>query len=142
VDRTLAALFHGIEDNPMDVAMEIGDPVRSEDGNWTVPVRLRIPLFRLTVVNRQDGYEGKLRLLVITGDDKGGTSAPRQVPVPIQIPSKQVLNAMGKYYLYSLTLKMPAVDQRIAVAVRDELSAATSYLTKRVDLGGVKPSKG
>ena len=142
VDRTLAALFHGIEDNPMDIAMEIGDPVRSEDGNWTVPVRLRIPLFRLTVVNRQGAYEGKLRLLVITGDGQGGTSPPRQVPVPIQIPSKQVLNAMGKYYLYSLTLKMPAGDQRVAVAVRDELSAATSYLTKRVELGGVKPSKG
>lgn len=142
VDRTLAALFHGIEDNPMEIAMEIGDPIRSEDGSYTVPVRLRIPMFRLTVLNRQDSFEGKLRLLVITGDDKGGTSPPRQVPVPIQIPRKQVLGAMGQFYLYTLTLKMPAGDQRIAVAVRDELSAATSYLSRKVELGGVKPSKG
>ena len=142
VDRTLAALVHGIEDNPMEVAMEIGDPVRSEDGSYTVPIRLRIPMFRLTVLNRQDSFEGKLRLLVITGDDKGGTSPPRQVPVPIQIPRKQVLGAMGQFYLYTLTLKMPPGDQRVAVAVRDELGAATSYLSRKVDLSGVKPSKG
>ncbi|HKI00796.1 MAG TPA: VWA domain-containing protein [Thermoanaerobaculia bacterium] len=140
VDRTLAALFHGIEDNPLDVAMEIGDPVRSEDGAWSVPVHLRIPLFRLTIVNQQGAYQGKLRLLVVTGDDQGGTSAPKQVAVPIQIPSKQVLNAMGQYYLYNLTLKMPAGSQRVAVAVRDELAAATSYLTGKVQVGALKPS--
>lgn len=141
VDRTLAALVHGIEDNPMEIAMEIGDVTKSEDGTYTVPVRLRIPMFRLTVINRQDSFEGKLRLLVITGDDKGGTSAPRQVPVAIQIPRKKVLGAMGQYYLYTLSLKMPPGDQRVAVAVRDELGAATSYLTRKVDVGGgVTPS--
>ena len=72
----------------------------------------------------------------ITGDAKGGTSAPRQVPVPIQIPRKQVLGAMGQYYLYKLTLKMPAGAQTVAVAVRDELGAATSYLSRKVDVGG------
>jgi VWFA-related protein len=136
VDRTLAALVHGIEDNPMDIAMEIGEPVRSQDGTYSVPVRLKIPLFRLTVLSRQDSFEGKLRLVVITGDAKGGTSAPRQVPVPIQIPRKQVLGAMAQHYLYTLTLKMPAGAQTVAVAVRDELGAATSYLSRKVDVGG------
>jgi hypothetical protein len=141
VDRTLAALVHGVEDNPMEIAMEIGDPTRSEDGSYAVPVRLKIPMFRLTVVNRQESFEGKLRLLVITGDEKGGTSAPRQVPVPIQIPRKQVLGAMGQYYLYTLSLKMPAGAQTVAVAVRDELGAATSYLSRKVNVGGgVTPS--
>ncbi len=141
VDRTLAALVHGIEDNPMEITMEIGDATRSEDGSYTVPVRLRIPMFRLTVVNRQGSYEGKLRLLVITGDDKGGTSPPRQVPVPIQIPRKQVLGALGQFYLYTLTLQMPAGAQTVAVAVRDELGAATSYLSRKVEVGGgVTPS--
>lgn len=134
VDRTLAALVHGIEDNPLEVAMEIGDPARAEDGAWSVPVRLRIPLFRLTIINQQGAFQGKLRLLVMTGDAQGGTSPPRQVAVPIEIPSKQVLNAMGRFYLYTLTLKMPAGDQRVAVAVRDELAAATSYLSRKVEL--------
>jgi hypothetical protein len=134
VDRTLAALVHGIEDNPLEVAMEIGDPARAEDGTWSVPVRLRIPLFRLTIINQQGAFEGRLRLLVVTGDDQGSTSPPRQVQVPIQIPSKQVLNAMGRFYLYTLTLRMPAGDQRVAVAVRDELAAATSYLSRKVEL--------
>ena len=135
MDRTLAALLHGIEDNPLKIAMEIGDPVRLADGRWSVPVRLRIPLFQLTIVNLQGVYQGRLRLVVVTGDAQGGTSAPRQVPVPIQISSKQVLNAMGQYYLYNLTLEMAAGSQRVAVAVRDELGAATSYLGRPVQVG-------
>ena len=43
----------------------------SEGGPWSVPVRLRIPLFRLTILNQQGAYQGKLRLLVVTGDDAG-----------------------------------------------------------------------
>ena len=42
---------------------------------------------------------------------------------------------MGQFYLYTLTLKMPAGSQRVAVAVRDELGAATSYLTRKVEVG-------
>ncbi|HEX9945329.1 MAG TPA: VWA domain-containing protein [Thermoanaerobaculia bacterium] len=136
VDRTLAALFHGIEDNPLEIAMEIGDQVPGANGEYAVPIRLKIPIFRLAVVNQQEIYRAKLRLLVATGDAKGGTSPVRSVEVPIQIPRKQVLNAMGQYYLYTLTLKMKGGEQRVAIAVRDELAAATSYLTRKVAVGG------
>jgi VWFA-related protein len=135
VDRTLAALFHGIEDNPLDVAMEIGDPSAEANGEYAVPVRLKIPLFKLAVLNQQGTYRAMLRLLVATGDDKGGISPVRQVQVPIEIPRKQVLNAMGKFYLYNLTLKMRSGEQRVAVAVRDEVAAVSSYLSRAVTVG-------
>jgi VWFA-related protein len=134
-DRTLAALLHGLEDNPLAIEMEVGDPIPGEGSLWAVPVRLRIPLFKLAILNQEQTFEGKLRLLVATGDDKGGTSAVRQVEVPLKIPRKDVLNAMGQYYLYTLTLRMPAGDQRVAVAVRDDLAAQTSYLTRPVKVG-------
>jgi len=135
VDRTLAALFHGIEDNPLEVAMAIGDPSAGEKGEYAVPVRLKIPLFKLAVLNQQGTYRAMLRLLVATGDAQGGISPVRQVQVPIEIPRKQVLNAMGKFYLYNLTLKMRSGEQRIAVAVRDEIAATTSYLSQAVTVG-------
>ena len=139
-DRTLAALFHGIEDNPLDVAVEIGDSGPAEGGpdggQYAVPVRLKIPLFKLAILNQPDGsYRGKLRILVATRDEVGGTSALRQVEVPLQIPRKEVLSAMGQYYVYTLTLKMKPGAQHVAVTVRDDVAAATSYLSRPVTVG-------
>jgi VWFA-related protein len=135
VDRTLAALFYGIEDNPLGVTIEIGDLAPAEGGQYAVPVRLKIPLFKLAILNQQETYEGKLRLLVTTRDEVGGTSPLHQVEVPLHIPSKEVLNALGQYYVYTLTLKMKPGAQHIAVAVRDELAAVTSYLSRPVTVG-------
>jgi VWFA-related protein len=136
-DRTLAALFHGFEENPLEVQLEIGDPAPAEDGQYSVPVRLRIPLFKLAILNQDTTYQGKLRLLVATRDENGGASAVRQVEVPLNIPRKEVLSALGQYYLYTLTLKMKPGAQQVAVAVRDELAASTSYLTRPVQVGAV-----
>jgi VWFA-related protein len=134
-DRTLAALVHGVEENPLDVGIEIGEAAPAESGLYAVPVRLKIPLFKLAVLNQQNVYQGKLRILVATRDDDGGTSAVRQVEVPLSIPRKEVLSAMGEYYIYTLTLKLKPGRQQVAVAVRDDLAAAASYLSRPVDVG-------
>jgi VWFA-related protein len=144
VDRTLAALYYGIEENPLDVAVEIGDQAPAEGGQYSVPVRLRIPLFKLAILNQNETYQGKLRLLVAVRDEEGGTSPVRQVEVPLNIPRKDVLNAMGQYYVYTLTLKMKPGLQHVAVTVRDDLGATTSYLSRTVTAGLVAaapPSK-
>jgi VWFA-related protein len=133
-DRTFAALFHGIEDNPLGIAIDIGEITPADGGQYSVPVRLKIPLFKLAILNRDKTYEGKLRLLVATRDETGGTSSMRQVQVPLSIPSKEVMNALGQYYVYTLTLKMKPGPQHVAVAVRDELAASTSYLTRPVNV--------
>jgi VWFA-related protein len=135
VDRTLAALFYGIDDNPLDLTIEVGEPV-AEGNLYSVPVQLRIPLFKLAILTQHDdSFKGKLRILVATRDDEGGTSPVRQVEVPLDIPRKEVLNAMGQYYLYTLTLKMKAGSQHVAVAVRDELAATSSFLSRPLTVG-------
>ena len=55
--------------------------------------------------------------------------------MPLNIPPKEVLNAMGQYYVYTLTLKMKTGEQHVAVAVHDEVAATTSYLTRPVAVG-------
>ncbi|HYO14119.1 MAG TPA: hypothetical protein VE685_13060, partial [Thermoanaerobaculia bacterium] len=100
-----------------------------------VPFQLRIPLFKLAVLNREETFEGSLRLFVVTKDKDGGLSPLRQVQVPLRIPRGQVLTAMGQYYVYTLTLTMPPGEQQVAVAVRDELAASTSFLSRSVQVG-------
>jgi hypothetical protein len=141
VDRTLAALFYGIEDNPLEIIVEIGEPASEAGGRYLVPVHLRIPLFKLGIVNDQEKYRGRLRLFVATRGDKGMTPV-RQLEVPFEIPRQQVLFAMGQYYVYTLSLQMTPGEQQIAVAVRDEATATTSYLAKSVQVGAAQGSSG
>jgi VWFA-related protein len=135
VDRILAALLYGFEDNPLQITVEIGEQTAGPGGSVNVPVHLKIPLFKLAILNRETFFEGSLRLLVATGDDDGRSSPVRQIPVPLQIPRKEVLTAMGKFYVYILTLQLKPGEQRIAVAVRDDLGATTSYLSRAVTVG-------
>jgi VWFA-related protein len=135
VDRTLAALFYGIEDNPLKIALDLGEQAPAPDGSYAVPVRLSIPLAKVAVLRGDGVYEGNLRVMVATRGADGRMSTVRQVPVPIRIPHKQVLTALGQLYVYTLTLQLPPGEQRVAVGVRDDVSANASYLSRAVTVG-------
>jgi len=140
VDRMLAGLFYGMEENPLGISLEVGEQTPGPSGTVAVPVRLRIPLFKLAILNRDETFQGNLRLFVATRDKDGGTSPVRQVPVPVQISRKEVLRAMGQYYLYNLTLQLQPGEQQVAVAVRDEVAATTSYLSRGIKVDRVLTS--
>jgi VWFA-related protein len=135
VDRTLAALLYGLEENPLQIAVEIGEQTPGPSGSISVPIRLRIPLHKLAILNRDQTYEGALRVLVATRSSDGRSAPVRQVAVPIKIPRKQVLNALGQSYLYTLTLQLAPGQNQVALGVRDEIAATTSYLSRAVTVG-------
>ncbi|MEA2564644.1 MAG: hypothetical protein QOH06_6148 [Acidobacteriota bacterium] len=131
VDKTLSAVYHGIEENPLDVTLEMGAQRLTEGSLVSVPIKLRIPLFKLGIFPQPDQtFRGRLRLLVSTRDGKGGVSPIRQVQVPLQIPPEEVLYAMGKFYEYELTLNLAPGEQHVAIAVWDEGTATTSVLSR------------
>ena len=132
VDRTLAALLYGIEDNPLKIEIELGEQAPGPSGTVALPVRLRIPLSKVAVLRGDGVYEGNLRVLVTTRTADGRASAVKQVPVPIRIPKDEVLHALGQFYVYTLTLNLAPGEQKVAVGVRDDTSAITSYLSRAV----------
>jgi VWFA-related protein len=135
VDRTLTSLFYGREDNPLEIGVELGDVTPGTDGNYTLPVRLRIPLFKISFRDQQTEIVARLRLFVATGGMDGQASKVRQVEIPLRIPREKALIAMGKYHQYEVTLTLPPGEQKLAVTVRDEHSNLTSYLVRTVQVG-------
>jgi VWFA-related protein len=135
-DRTLAALFYGTEENPLEVAVEVGEIRPAEGRTFSVPVRLRIPLFKLFLQDDQTNLVGRIRLLVATQDAGGATSKVRQLEVPVRISRDKALIALGKQFQYELTLTMTAGEQRVAIAVQDAATSQASYLARNVRVGG------
>jgi VWFA-related protein len=140
-DSTLAALNFPFEDNPLDVKLEFGRAQAREDGFYVQPISVRIPLGKLVLVPRELTHEGRVRLFIAAMDSKGNTSDVQQTPVPISIPNADVQVATAKDYVYSVSLLMRPGEQRVAIAVRDDVAAQASVLSRGVRVGNPLPSR-
>jgi VWFA-related protein len=135
VDRTLAALFLGTGDNPLGVTLQLGETAPGSAGS-IVPIRVLIPLANVGLTLHGATYDGKVRVFVATQSAGGGNSAVRQMEVPLHIPMENSQATMMQSYLYEVKLQLPPGENRVAVAVRDDVTTLASYLTQKVQVGG------
>jgi VWFA-related protein len=134
-DSTLAVLQFPFEQNPLAINLEFGHGTEREDGYFVVPVQVKIPLGRVTLIPRDKTQEASLRLFFAAMDADGNTSEVQQARVPISIPNVDVAKAKGKYYVYTVSLLMRPGDSRVAVGLRDEAAASSSFLARGVHVG-------
>lgn len=135
-DGTLAALRFPFENNPLKVQVELGKPTRRSDGYYLQPVVVKIPIGMLVLVPRENTHEARVRLFIAAVDGDGNTSEVQQVPLPISIPLAEVATAVGKDYVYTMSLLMRGGDQKVAVGVRDDVAAEASFVSRSVRVGG------
>jgi len=138
-DGTLAALNFPFEQNPLGVSLEFGEPRPRDDGFYLVPVLVRIPIGRLTLIPREQNQteDARVRLFIAALDSAGGTSDVQQAPVPISIPKKDLEAAQKKQYVYSVTLLMRPGEQRVSIGVRDDVGAQACFISRSLKVGGV-----
>lgn len=134
-DGTLAALNFAVENNPLGVQLDMGKATRKEDGYYIQPILVRIPIGKLVLVPRGVTHEGRVRLFIAAIDSSGNTSDVQQVPVPISIPAADLATATGKVYTYSVSLLMRGGNQKVAVGVRDDIAAESSFVTRELRVG-------
>jgi len=135
-DGTLAALQFPFQANPVGLTLEFGRPAERKDGLFLVPISVKIPLGKLTLVPREQGNSSaKVRLFIGAIDPDGRTSEVQQVPVPINVPAAEVSKLGGKHFLYTLSLLMRSGDQKVAIGMRDDVGALESYVTGELMVG-------
>jgi len=134
-DGTLAALQFPFQANPLGLSLEFGRPSERKDGLYLVPISVKIPLGKLTLVPREQGSSAKVRLFIGAIDPDGRTSEVQQVPVPITVPAADVSKLGGKHFLYTLSLLMRSGDQKVAIGMRDDVGAQESYVTGSLVVG-------
>ncbi len=134
-DGTVAALNFPFEENPLGVSIEFGQARPREDGFYLVPVNVRIPIGKLTLIPREASEDAKVRLFIAALDSEGGTSDVQQAPVPISVAKADLETAKNKYFVYSVTLLMRPGEQRVAVGVRDDVGALASFVSRGLKVG-------
>jgi hydroxymethylpyrimidine/phosphomethylpyrimidine kinase len=136
-DATLATLAYGFQSNPLGVRLVPIEQIARDDGNFMVSVAIRLPLDKVTLIPAGENYEGRVRLWVQAIDSQGRISPVQVNPWPLTVKAEDVVRVRsdGSYMTYELKLLMRGGDQRVAVAVRDELTAESSYVSQPVTVG-------
>lgn len=135
-DRTLASLRYGYENNAIGVELERGEELRRSDGNYVVHLLMKIPIGNLELIPTADGYVARVRVWVQAADDEGGISPVQANVVEWNpIPEDELERARQGYYVYELPLIMRDGQQRLAIGVRDDLAARTSFLNRALLVG-------
>ncbi len=135
-EGTLAALFYGWERNPLGVELQsTGAGQRQDNGNFLVPIKVRIPLGKVTLVPTDQMHHAQLHVSVAVIDEEGRVSSVQQTPVPINIPNAEVEIAKQQFFVYEASLLMRKGYQEVAVGVRDDFPGETSYVRLGVRAG-------
>jgi VWFA-related protein len=129
-ESVLASLYYPRDDNPLGVSVSIGAQKPYDEENFAVPVRVAVPIGKLGLVPVGDHYEATFFVYVVardSGDKQSDLAIQRQV---VKVPTKDLDTAQHKDWYYDFTMTVSPGAQRLAFAVRDEISNQVSYYQK------------
>jgi len=131
-EGVLAALNFPYYSNPLDLQLSFDRGRPRDDGLFLVPVKVRVPLGRLTLVPRGEVFETQAKLYLAALDERGGVSDVQSIGLPIQVPQEEIGQVAEKSFVYTVTLLMRKGSQKVAVGVRDEIAGSNSFVTGTV----------
>jgi VWFA-related protein len=134
-DGVVSSLFYDAESNSMDIAVQRGPEARRDDGLFTVPIEVRIPIGKLVLVPAEGIRRARIRVFFAAMDPDGGMSEVQSAVVPIEIPEAEVATAVKQVYVYGISLMMRKGPQKLAVGVRDEVGATQAFTVRTMNIG-------
>lgn len=140
-EAVVSALYFPREDNPLAVGLEVGSAAPADSQNYHLPVRLRIPYPRITLLPEGSKLRGRLIVYFMVIDASGDKSELATQPVPIELDARSLDSLAKKDHVFDATLLMKPGGHRISVAVRDEPTNVVSYLQKSVFVSVLPPEE-
>jgi VWFA-related protein len=131
-EGVLASLFYPRDDNPLGMNVAVGAQKPYDRENFSVPVRIAVPIGKLGLVPIGDHYEATFFVYVVARDaseKQSDLAVQRQV---VTVPAKDLDKAQHRDWYYDFTMTVAPGAQRIAFAVRDGVSNQVSYYQKNL----------
>ena len=132
VEAVMSGLFFARDENPLAAGLEVGQPVPSETGYFSVPVRIRIPYSRLAMLPDGAKVRGRLTFYFVVMDSSEKKSDLSSQTKVLEMDAKRFEDLQRKDFIYDVSLLMIPGRQRLSFAVRDETTTTTSYLQQNI----------
>ncbi len=132
-DRTLAAMTFGIQENPLEAKLTIGDPIPS-GAAFVIPVRVAVPIGKLYLKAGDGKREGRLRLFVVASGEGKVTPVRETRVVTVTIPNG--VPEEPREYVHEVRMTLEPGSYSVGVGIRDETATTTSYLQGKFETEG------
>jgi hypothetical protein len=133
-DRTLAALWYGLDHNPLRAEIRLGVAQEAEGEVVHVPLILRIPLGSLVLVPDQEYAEGHLTLFLATEDAAGRKPPPLRISVPVRASLDAFLQPEGHFVHHPITIAVRQGSPHLALGIWDDVGGRYAVLYKKIAL--------
>ncbi len=130
-EGVVASLHYPRPENPLHANLSVGEPKPYDAENYTIPVRVAVPLSKITLVPAGEQYEGQFFVYFVVLDVSGKQSDLQVEQQQIRVPKANYESAVRKDFYFDATLIVVPGGQTLAVAVRDAVSSQTSYLQRK-----------
>lgn len=143
-EAVISALFFPRDDNPLSIGLQVGAPVPADRQNYFVPISVRVPYARVTLLPEGSKLRGRVVLYFAVVDAQGKQSDLARQTAAIDIDASRAEAIAKRDFVYDVKLLMIPGGQRLSLAVRDDISNTVSYVQKSIfvsALGGAEPSK-
>ena len=136
-DAILATLAFGFQSNPLGITLEPQSRIERDDGSWLVTLLVKLPVEKVQLVPVRENFQGRARIWVQVVDSKGRTSSVQVEDWNISIPASLMEEALAVdgFTTFELKLAMRKGEQVVGIAVRDDLNAKASYLSRALVIG-------
>ncbi|MFY9552094.1 MAG: VWA domain-containing protein [Thermoanaerobaculia bacterium] len=131
-EAVIASLSYPRTDNPLGAGLSVGEPKPYDRQNYSLPVRISVPIGKLGLLPSGDQYEGQFFIYFVVKDAAGNQSDLQVQRQEVKIPAKDFTAAQRKDFYYDATLLVVPGGQKLAIGVRDSVSNLTSFLQKSV----------
>lgn len=138
-EGVVSALYFGRDDNPLGAAIEFGKPAPADRQNYAVPVTIRVPYSRITMLPDGPKVRGKLAFYFIVLDVSGKTSELATQSAPIEMTTKAFQDRQRGDFVYDVKMLMIPGGQKLSLAVRDEVSNTLSFVQKSIFVSALPP---
>ncbi|MCP4664298.1 MAG: VWA domain-containing protein [bacterium] len=132
-DRVLSSLVLGHEDNPLGITFSHGEPEPRGKDDFTLPILVRIPTRKVTMVMGVGTMEARLRIFIAVQDKSGGLSEVQEISYPVSVTADQVSVEKGIGFHTTLAFRPGQYD--VAAGVWDEISGEESVTRQKVLIG-------
>ncbi len=132
-ERVLTALRLGVASNELDLDIDFGAASRQDDA-IVVPIMVRLPLDRLTLIPEGGSYVGSVTVMYGVLDGEGRASEVHLGNLPISVPEERMAEVEGKVVGYEVVVAMTPGSRRLAVAARDDVGQTMAAVKRELKL--------
>jgi VWFA-related protein len=120
---------------PLPVTLKLGTPRPSSDrGAIVLPVQADLPMAKVTLLPREDGFVGRVHVYLSVFDDKGRNVGFHHQTQEVAMTTAQHDKASGDPFRYSMNVRLQKGEFTVVITLRDELSNELGSVVKDVKL--------